>query len=386
MATEQHLEALARIHELLEANEIEYWLFGGWAVDFHAGSVTREHEDLDLAVWLEDLDRIAELLLAEGWIHAPEEGEDGYTGYERGAVRIELAFLERGKDGDVYTPLQDGFGEWPAGAFEDDVAELRDTHARVISLQALKDDKAVVRDDPQVAAKDRADLAALGVVNPHRIPGRIRVRRGPKKGRYGRESIDAVLDRGLLAHVSFVDDGEPVCIPMLYARLGDRIYIHGSTASRAIRLLGGGAPACVTVTILDALVLARSAFEHSANYDSVMAFGTFAPVEDESERLGAFEAFTEKLLPGRWNEVRQPNAKELKATRILAMEIGEASAKMRRGPPDDDDSADAELETWAGIVPIVSAYGAPEASPGLRPGIPLSASVRRLLTLRAPPG
>ena len=218
------------------------------------------------------------------------------------------------------------------------------------------------------------------------VPSRVRVRRGPKKGRYDRASIDAVLDRGLLAHVAFLDDGDPICIPMLYARIGDRIYIHGSTASRAVRALAAGASACVTVTILDGLVLARSAFEHSANYDSVMAFGTFAPVEEDAERLRAFEAFTEKLLPGRWSEVRHPNATELKATEILALEIGDASAKMRTGPPDDDDSADAELETWAGIVPIVSAYGAPEASPGLRAGIPLSPSVRRLLTLRAPPG
>ena len=218
------------------------------------------------------------------------------------------------------------------------------------------------------------------------VPSRVRVRRGPKKGRYDRASIDEVLDRGLLAHVAFVDDGDPICIPMLYARIGDRIYIHGSTASRAVRRLAAGASACVTVTIVDALVLARSAFEHSANYDSVMAFGTFAPVEEDAERLRAFEAFTEKLLPERWSEVRHPNATELKATEILALEIGDASVKMRAGPPDDDDSADAELETWAGIVPIVRAYGAPEASPGLRPGIPLSPSVRRLLTLRAPPG
>jgi uncharacterized protein len=218
------------------------------------------------------------------------------------------------------------------------------------------------------------------------IPRRIKVRRGPTKGRYDRATIDAVLDRGLLAHVAFVDDGEPVCIPMLYARDGDRIYIHGSTKSRMIRTLAGGAPACVTVTVVDALVLARSAFEHSANYDSAIAFGSFATVEDEDERLRAFEAFTEKLLPGRWDEVRQPNAKELKATEILAMEIDAASAKTRNGPPDDDDSVDAERNTWAGIVPIVSSYGTPVDSPGLRPGIALSDSVRRLLTLRAPPG
>jgi nitroimidazol reductase NimA-like FMN-containing flavoprotein (pyridoxamine 5'-phosphate oxidase superfamily) len=153
---------------------------------------------------------------------------------------------------------------------------------------------------------------------PNDVPPRVRVRRGPKKGRYDRESIDAVLDRGLLAHVAFADGDGAVCIPMLYARVGDTVYIHGSTASRAVRLLAVGAPACVTVTLVHALVLARSAFEHSANYDSVMVFGRFELVEDEAERLRAFEAFTEKLLPGRWDEARRPNAKELKATSILA--------------------------------------------------------------------
>jgi len=217
------------------------------------------------------------------------------------------------------------------------------------------------------------------------IPSRVRVRRGPQKGRYDRESIDAVLDRGLLAHVAFADGEDAVCIPMLFARIGDRIYIHGSTRSRAARLLATGAPACVTVTIVRGLVLARSAFEHSANYESVMAFGRFAPVEDEAERLRALEAFTEKLLPGRWNEVRQPSAKELKATEVLAMEIGDTSAKVRDRPPDDDDSADADRETWAGVIPIVTSYGTPEPSPGLRPGISVSDSVRRLLT-PDPPG
>jgi nitroimidazol reductase NimA-like FMN-containing flavoprotein (pyridoxamine 5'-phosphate oxidase superfamily) len=218
------------------------------------------------------------------------------------------------------------------------------------------------------------------------VPTRVRVRRGPKKGRYDRASVDDVFDRGLLAHVAFADgDDDAVCIPMLYARVGDRIYIHGSTKSRAVRLLAGGAPACLTVTLVHGLVLARSAFEHSANYDSVMAYGAFAPVDDEDERLRAFEAFTEKLLPGRWDEVRQPNAKELKATEILALELDEASAKLRTGPPDDDDSPDAELDTWAGVLPIVRSYGAPAPSPGLRPGIEPSESVRRLLT-RDPPG
>jgi len=218
------------------------------------------------------------------------------------------------------------------------------------------------------------------------VPSRIRVRRGAKKGRYDRASIDAVLDKGLLAHVAFVDGGEPVCIPMLYARVGDLLYIHGSTKSRAVLALGAGAPACVTVTVVNALVLARSAFEHSANYDSAIVFGTFALVEEPAERMLAFEAFTEKLLPGRWDEVRQPNGKELKATEILALEIDEASAKVRTGPPDDDDSADAERDTWAGVLPIVTSYGTPEPSPGLRPGIEVSESVRRLLSPPDPPG
>ena len=205
------------------------------------------------------------------------------------------------------------------------------------------------------------------------------MRRGPTKGRYDRASIDAVLSNGLLAHVAFFDGRDPCCIPMLYAHFGDRLYIHGSTASRAMRALADGAAACVTVTIVHGLVLARSAFEHSANYEAVMAFGTFELIDDADERLAAFEAFTEKLLPGRWAEVRQPNAKELKATAILAMPIDEASAKIRTGPPDDDDSPDAERETWAGVVPIVSSYGTPLPSPGLRADIPLSQSVRKLL-------
>ena len=212
----------------------------------------------------------------------------------------------------------------------------------------------------------------------HEVSDRVRVRRNPTRGHYDRASIDDVLSRGLLAHVAFLDGRYPCCIPMLYAQLGDKIYIHGSTASRAIRALADGAAACVTVTIVQGLVLARSTYEHSANYEAVMAFGRFAQIDDEAERMTAFEAFTEKLLPGRWEEVRQPNAKELKATSILAMEIDEASAKIRTGPPDDDDSPDAERDTWAGVVPIVSSFGTPVPSPGLRPDIPLAPSVRAL--------
>jgi len=207
---------------------------------------------------------------------------------------------------------------------------------------------------------------------------RVRVRRGPHKGRYDRATIDAVLDRGLLCHVAFSDDAGAYCVPMLYARVDDTVYIHGSAASRALRTLADGAAACLTVTIVDGLVLARSAFEHSTNYESVMVFGRFANVADLDERLVALEAFTEKLLPGRWSEVRGPSPKELKATAVLAMPIEEASAKRRSGPPDDDDSPDAAIDTWAGVIPIATSFGTPIPSPGLRPGIPVSASLQRL--------
>jgi uncharacterized protein len=149
------------------------------------------------------------------------------------------------------------------------------------------------------------------------------VRRGPRKARYDRASVEQVLDRGLVAHIAFVDGRDPVCIPLLYARIGDTICIHGSVGSRAMRILAGGAPACVTVTLLDGLVLARSAFEHSANYESVVAFGSFTPVERDEDRLVAFRSFTEKLLPGRWDEVRPPNANELR--------VGDSRAAARRG-------------------------------------------------------
>jgi nitroimidazol reductase NimA-like FMN-containing flavoprotein (pyridoxamine 5'-phosphate oxidase superfamily) len=211
-----------------------------------------------------------------------------------------------------------------------------------------------------------------------RPPDRIRVRRNPKKGRYEREQIAAILDRSLVAHVAFADRGDPVCIPMLYARIADDLYIHGSRASRTMRALARGEPACVAVTVLDGLVLARSAFEHSANYESVVAFGRFREITSDAERLTALAAFTNKLLPGRWDEVRRPSAKELKATVVLAMTIDEASAKVRNGPPDDDDTEDAALDVWAGELPIRHRLGEPVPSPGLRPGTPLSRSIEEL--------
>lgn len=210
--------------------------------------------------------------------------------------------------------------------------------------------------------------------------GRVLVRRQPSRGHYDRDSIDEVLDAGLVAHVAFAEAGQPFCIPMLYARIGDAVHIHGATTSRAMRILGGGAAACVTVTLLDGLVLARSAYEHSANYRSAVLLGVFRLVEDEKARMAAFAAFTNKMVPGRWEEVRKPSPQELKATMILSLQIDEASIKRRFGPPTDDGTADAQLDVWAGVVSMRTAFVAAEPSPGLKSGIPLSNSAERLLT------
>jgi nitroimidazol reductase NimA-like FMN-containing flavoprotein (pyridoxamine 5'-phosphate oxidase superfamily) len=210
------------------------------------------------------------------------------------------------------------------------------------------------------------------------------VRRQPDLGSYDRKSLDGVLDAGLVAHVAFVVDGQPFCIPMLYARIGDELYIHGSAGSRAVRALASGIACCVTVTLLDGLVLARSVFEHSANYRCVILLGTFRTIEGADERGRALEGFTNKLLPGRWDEARQPNDRELAATSVLGLALAEASAKVRVGSTDDDESPDAELDVWAGVIPFVSSYGEPEPAPGLRAGIPIPASVRRLLASPKP--
>jgi hypothetical protein len=152
---------LKRVLRLFGRGGIEAWLFGGWAVDFHLGAVTRTHADVDLAVWESDLPRIRTALAGDGWSHAPEEGEDGYTGYERGGVRLELAFLVRLEDGRVCTPTRSGYASWPADAFGDEVGEVGGVRARVIGLRALREDKASPKNDPRTTAKDRADLDVL---------------------------------------------------------------------------------------------------------------------------------------------------------------------------------------------------------------------------------
>jgi uncharacterized protein len=201
---------------------------------------------------------------------------------------------------------------------------------------------------------------------------RIRVRRQPSLGVYERETIDAILDDGLVAHLGFVEDGQPYVIPTLYARVGDTVYIHGSAASRAVRRLAEGIPACLTVTLVDGL--ARSVFNHSMNYRSVVVLGTCRAVEGPERREEALKAFTEAMLPGRWDEVRPPSAQELKATRVLAMDLDECSAKVSAGPPEDDD-ADYELPVWAGEIPLPVVPGEPVPDPRLAPGIEPSAAV-----------
>lgn len=203
---------------------------------------------------------------------------------------------------------------------------------------------------------------------------RTRVRRAPARADYERDTIDAILDEGLVAHLGFAVDGQPYVIPTLHARVGDTVYIHGSAASRMIRTLTEGVPACLTVTLIDGMVLARSAFHHSMNYRSVVVLGDARAVSDPEELMTVLEVFTEKLVPGRWDEVRRPNAKELKGTRALAMSLDEASAKIRTGPPVDDDD-DHVLDVWAGVIPLALAGQPPLADPQLRDGIAPSAVV-----------
>jgi nitroimidazol reductase NimA-like FMN-containing flavoprotein (pyridoxamine 5'-phosphate oxidase superfamily) len=215
---------------------------------------------------------------------------------------------------------------------------------------------------------------------------RTRVRREPHRAVYDRQSIDEVLDAALVCHLAFVHDEQPFAVPTLFARVGDVVYVHGSAASRAVRNVAGGTPVCLTVTLVDGLVLARSVFEHSVNYRSVVLLGSMTAVEQPAERLAALEAFTEKLVPGRWAEARRPTPQELVATSVLALPISEASAKIRSGPPDDGDGPDAGLPVWAGTIPLAATWGEPVPDPALRPDIPVPASVHGLLTRRQAPG
>jgi len=198
---------------------------------------------------------------------------------------------------------------------------------------------------------------------------RTRVVRESHRGGYDRETIDKILDEGFVCHVGFSVDGQPYVIPTLFARVGDAIYFHGSAASRMLRNVSEGISVCITVTLTDGFVLARSVFNHSMNYRSVVALGKAVHVDAPEEKLEALHAFTEKILPGRWNDARQPNEKELKATSVLRLPLTEVSAKIRVGPPEDD-APDYALPIWAGVIPLHLTTDAPTRDEKCDPSIP----------------
>src|SRR5215217_1182148 len=181
--------------------------------------------------------------------------------------------------------------------------------------------------------------------------GKNSIKRLPKRGYYDRETIYKILDEALICHVGFVENGQPYVIPTNFARVGDRIVLHGAKASRLLKHIEAGNPVCVEATIVNGLVLARSVFHHSLNYRSVVLFGTGCLVSDAQEQLAALEAVTEHLIPGRWQEARRPNQKELNATSVVSIRIEDASAKVRLGPPVDEEE-DYALPIWAGILPV----------------------------------
>jgi nitroimidazol reductase NimA-like FMN-containing flavoprotein (pyridoxamine 5'-phosphate oxidase superfamily) len=209
-----------------------------------------------------------------------------------------------------------------------------------------------------------------GSIHEYRRSERNRVKRLPARASHERETVRAILDAALVCHLGFVADGQPFVIPTLHARVGDEVLVHGSSKSRTLEALAGGIDVCLTVTLIDGLVLARSAFHHSVNYRSVTAFGRARLLTGDDEKTAALHAFTERLYPGRWDEVRPPNPGELKATHVLALPLDEAVAKVRTGGPIDD-ADDMALPVWAGVVPLGVTGGAPLADAQLAPGIAL---------------
>ena len=196
---------------------------------------------------------------------------------------------------------------------------------------------------------------------------RTRLHRLRERGRSDRAELYAVLDAGLICHLGVVVDGSPVVLPTGYGRAGDTLYLHGSSANRSL-LAADGQDACVTVTHLDGMVCARAIFHHSMNYRSAVVFGTPRLITDDAGKLAGLQAVTEQLIPGRWAQARPPNRKELAATAVLALPLGEASDKVRTGPPKDEPE-DYQLDFWAGVVPAALVFGPPEPDPELRPGL-----------------
>jgi nitroimidazol reductase NimA-like FMN-containing flavoprotein (pyridoxamine 5'-phosphate oxidase superfamily) len=200
------------------------------------------------------------------------------------------------------------------------------------------------------------------------------VRRHPERGRYDRATIEAILDEALVCHVAFVVDGRPVVIPTLGVRVDSTYYFHGSSMSRMLTTLAEGPEISVAVTLIDGLVLARSAFNHSVNYRSVVFFGRAVEVTDEGEKWRALEALVDHVVAGRWKDVRLPTPREMKATTVIGVPLDRASAKIRRGPPKDLES-DQAFPVWAGVVPLALTSGAPDPAPDLLSGIPLPDSL-----------
>jgi hypothetical protein len=199
---------------------------------------------------------------------------------------------------------------------------------------------------------------------------RTQVKRLPKRGRYDQETVYQILDSAFVCHVGFNVEGQPYVIPTNYGRSGNTLYLHGSAASRMLRSLSEGIPVCVTVTHVDGLVLARSAFHHSVNYRSVMVLGTAQLVTDPAQKMEALRIFTEHVMKGRWDDVRQPTEQELKATAVLSLSLEEVSAKVRTGGPIDDE-ADYSLSVWAGVMPLETVAKPPIPDAGLDQRIPI---------------
>jgi uncharacterized protein len=199
---------------------------------------------------------------------------------------------------------------------------------------------------------------------------RNQVKRMPERGHYDAATIYPIVDAALICHVGFVLDGQPFVIPTLHARQDDTILLHGAKGSRLLRHVQAGGQVCITITLIDGIVLARSVFHHSINYRSAVLFGSGAVIADDQARLQALEAFTERLIPGRWQDARPPNPLELKQTTIVAVPIESASAKLRSGPPGDE-AEDYELPVWAGVLPLRQGLGTPVADPQLKPGVEL---------------
>lgn len=198
----------------------------------------------------------------------------------------------------------------------------------------------------------------------------LQVRRHPERARYDRETIDAILDEALICHVGFVVDGQPFVMPTIHARRGDTLYLHGSAASRMMRTIAAGAEVCVTATIVDGLVMARSVANHSMNYRSAIVLGRAREVTDREEKLEALHAVVDHVAPGRWDEARHPSDVELKKTGVGALDLSRASAKVRTGPPIDEEK-DLSLPVWAGVVPLRLADGSPEADAYVPSGVAL---------------